>query len=260
MNGCPEIRDRIDAWLDREVSPIEADLIARHVETCAPCAQLAAGRRDLRKKMRAAFRDVESVDPHLKARLRARIADSRETGTRWRYLAIAAMVLLGAAIYGTWRGPGDVMEVGLRQHVHCAINRTYPAAAPAVAEMTDRLGAEYAGLLPVVEQNVPKEYRVVMAHRCTFKDRAYIHVIARDGSNLISLLITRRDAGEAFENDVRAVAREADSDLYSARSNRLSVAGFETSEYLVYLVSNMDESRNLRVFQAMMPGVKTVLG
>ena len=259
MNRCAEFRPLLDSWLDNEAAQGDRDAITDHLENCPDCAAVVEGRKAFRARIRSAVAAAPGADARLKAQVRSHLTASGGSRSRWQYLAIAAAVLVAAGIYGTWRGPGRAMEVGLRQHIHCAVDRTYSGQTPSPAELIGDLGPDYAGLLPVMERNVPRDYRVVLAHHCSYKDRKYIHIVARDGGRLISLLVTRRDAGEAFENDLRAVASEADSDLYSARSKDLSVAGFETPQYFVYLVSNMDEGRNLRVFQAMLPAVKTAL-
>ena len=261
MNRCGETRPLLDAWLDDETGQNEHDAVAEHLETCQDCAGIAEARRALRARIRSAVATTPGADRRLRGQVLSHVGASAQSRSRWQYLAIAAAVLVTAAIYGTWRGPGAAMEAGLTQHIHCAVERTYAdgAPAPAAAEMASSLGPDYADLLPVVEKNVPPDYRVVMAHHCSYKGRQYVHLVARNAGQLISLLVTQRDAGEAFENDLRAVASEASSDLYSARSKGFSAAGFETPRYFVYLVSSMDEGRNLRVFQAMMPAVKTAL-
>ena len=258
MIPCSEIHDYLDTWLDGELSGNDEARVGGHIRECAECAGVVQGRKVLRNRLRAAVASMDGADSHLRARVKSATSGATRSN-RWYFLAAAAVVLIAVGIYGTWLGPGEVMEVGLSQHVHCAINRTYPGTAESDAEMARNLGTSFASLVPVVRQNIPSEYHVVMAHQCSLNQRKFVHVIARNGENLISLLVTRRDTGEAFENDLRAVASEASADLYVAKSEKLSAAGFETPNYFVYLVSNLDEGQNLRVFQAMTPSVKNTL-
>jgi hypothetical protein len=149
------------------------------------------------------------------------------------------------------------MQVGLTQHVHCAVFRQYPSEQPSVAELTKALGPQYSGLVLAMQQHLPSDFRVVMAHLCQRRGRSYIHVIARHGSSLISLLLTKKTAGEAFEANLRAV--EAGTALYTSQVQRFNIAGFQTSDYLVYLVSDMDQDGTLAALTAMAPQVQTVL-
>ena len=91
----------------------------------------------------------------------------------------------------------EIFQVGLRDHVHCAVLRKYPKNPPPAAEMTRDLGAQYAALLPLIRQKMPAGARVIMAHRCTAAGRPYVHVVLRDGAALLSLVITRKNPGVA---------------------------------------------------------------
>jgi hypothetical protein len=125
--------------------------------------------------------------------------------------------------------------------------------------MTRQLGPAYSGLLPVVEAHVPSGFRVVLAHRCSYKGRNYVHLIARGGDRLISLVITKRGESEAFERDLRAVASGSDLSVYSSDARPYNIAGFATTGFLVYLVSDLGEKPNLATLEALAPAVRRVL-
>ena len=93
---------------------------------------------------------------------------------------------------------------------------------------------------------MPAEYRIVMAHVCTGQGRRFIHVIARKDDRLISLLITRRKAGEALASG-------------SSEAPRFNIAEFQTSDYLVFLVSDMDPNQNRAALEAMSPQLQNCL-
>lgn len=277
--NCAEVLDRLDTWLDRELPPDEAAEVARHLETCATCNALVANRTAVRDRLRHAARSVQP-QPQLAARIHARIASDRpDHQARWGFLAAAAMVLLTLGTYSSWKSGhlrmtpesranyiaslvpevAPLMRIGLQQHVHCAVFRSYPAQYPTLPELAASLGPQYSGLVPVMQAHVPAGFHVVMAHKCDYNGRQYIHVVAREGGNLISLLITKRDWGEAFEKDLRAVAAEAGTPVYSSVVPRFSIAGFETPQYLVYLVSDLNQGANLSILESMTQTLRTAL-
>ena len=64
--------------------------------------------------------------------------------------------------------------------------------------MTAQLPAEYRGLVDVLKDRVPSDYRPIMAHQCRYHGRAFVHLKLKNESGLLSLAITRKDGGETF--------------------------------------------------------------
>jgi hypothetical protein len=155
-----------------------------------------------------------------------------------------------------------IMQVGLRQHVHCGVLREYPPVAPTLAELA-REKAVSAALIDAIETHAPAGMHVVMAHVCSYQGRQYEHVVARGDGHLMSLLITARGGGEAFTNDLKAVATQVDTDFFSASSQSGSevfvVDAFETRGYLIYLISDGAPAANLKAIEAMAPQVRAAL-
>jgi len=268
--NCAGTLECLDAWLDGELSPADSAAVARHLETCAGCSGVLANRLSLRERLRRVGRSAEPA-PELAQRIHSRLGvDDSPNRTRRGFLAAAAMVLMSVGTYAAWKSGhlrmtpaaredyiasilpevAPVMRIGLQQHVHCAVFRSYPAQAPGEEELARDLGPYYAGLVRVMQTHVPGGFRVVMAHRCGYKERPYVHVVAKRGSDLISLLITRRADGEAFDG----------TSVYSSGVSRFSIAGFETPEHLIYLVSDLDQGANAAVFETMTASLKTGVG
>src|SRR2546423_608934 len=100
---CAECRDRLDAYLDAELTAGETEMMRAHVEECPDCAReyavLAATSRQLKEGL------VHYSAPDvLKARIRSALADSGAArgGTapswaRWTQLAAAAVVIAVAS-------------------------------------------------------------------------------------------------------------------------------------------------------------------
>ena len=100
-----------------------------------------------------------------------------------------------------------IMRVGLGDHIHCAVFRKFPKDPPAISQLVSDMGPQYKDLVAVVNDRVPSGYRMMMAHHCQFNGRAFIHLSATDGSHLVSLVISRREAGRVvrgFPSGARA--------------------------------------------------------
>jgi hypothetical protein len=258
--NCDQIIELLDSPENPEV--------ARHLEACAACSRILANRIALRDRLRTAVRRTETPINLLSGIRRSIASEQRSSPLRWPSLALAATILLTVGLTGWYRNGhlrltpesqeayiesiaphvAPIMQVGLTQHVHCAVFRRYPAGQPPDPELIKDLGPQYAALIPAMQQHIPPDFRVVMAHLCTRQGRSYVHVIARKGSSLISLLITRKGAGE-----------QMGAGLDTSSVQRFNIAAFETSDYLVYLVSDMNPAENVATLQAMVPQIQTTL-
>ena len=120
--------DRIVELLD---SPENPD-VALHLETCEACSRILANRMVLRDRLRAAARNAE-VPPDLQARIQHRIVQPARPAASLSWALAAALLLsIGLVHFYQTANPGiapgfsPIMEVGLAQHIHCAVSRSYP--------------------------------------------------------------------------------------------------------------------------------------
>lgn len=143
-----------------------------------------------------------------------------------------------------------VMQVGLGDHVHCAVFRKYPKNPPDFEQFAKSLGAQYAGLIDAVQGRVPPEYRLVMAHHCGYRDRRFVHLIFKHGSSLMSLVITDREPGEDLAWGPA---------ISSAHVQRFQIARFETPKHLIFVISDLSGDRNAQIAEAIAPSVRAVL-
>src|SRR5262249_21366706 len=155
--------------------------------------------------------------------------------------------------------PG-LLRVGLRDHVHCTVFRKFPKNPPSFAEMAQKLGPEYEGLLPLVQGKLPGDFRIIMAHQCAYKGRKFVHMALRNDSKLLSLVIAFKQDGETFTKESLApVLSDAGIPMFTAGAQRFEIAGFESDKHLVYVVSDMSPSRNMEILTALAPGVRDLL-
>ena len=237
---------------------------------------------ELRQRLQQAVRNTE-VPPYLETRIRARLSEAgvpgpRFWGLRWAAVATAVVAIAGATIayqVGNLRltvgaqesyiakvstQVATLMRVGLSDHLHCAFFRKYAKNPPGVEEMVTKLGPNYSGLLPIVKQQVPTGYKVVMAHQCTADGRKYAHLILRNESQLLSVVLAKKQAGESFA--IEGILPELMADgtaVYTTGVQRFAIASFESRDHLVYFISDLPKDQNTQVMVALAPGVREFL-
>lgn len=275
---CERVAEALDVYLDGELPLDQRSAIAKHLEECPGCARESSRRRAFRVRLREATRSAP-----LPVDLASNIDRTLQTTLRNRLPHVGMMALAAAAMLAicivVWRvefhqprpleqdayleqvssGVARIMRVGLNDHVHCAVFRKYPARPPSLERMGRLLGPQYADLEPVFAAHVPAGIKVALAHRCSFRGRRYVHLIARDGARLVSLVIARREQGEALENDLRAVAEEGGAAMYTSGARQFAIAAFETPAHLVYVISDLGERQNMRMLESMAAQVRQVL-
>lgn len=276
--NCEQISPLLDAYLDNEVTRDASPAVDAHLRACSRCSRELEIRRTIRGRLQNAVRG-ETGTEQLQAAIRQSIERSQplpKSSMHYRvYIPIAAALIIclsGAIAYHfgylrlTRRSqdayfasisaqiPG-ILRVGLGDHVHCAVYKAYGNQHPSLEQMAQDLGP-YKDLPSLVSQKVEAGYRVEMAHECRYRGRHFVHVTLRNGSTLVSLVISRRDRGESFEKDELVPAlTESGIPIYQAAVQRFEVTGFESGDYLVYVISNLGRQDNLRMIATLGPSV-----
>ena len=286
--ACEKIRKYLDSYISNELLIETNHEVLRHVESCPACANELEARTQLRTRLRAAV-NAQSVPPELQARIREKIRTDQSSSwfaagwltSGWPRWAVAmATVVICAGVWlnyspekmpGLTDRPGQnvyiqkvsatlaaVLKVGLGDHIHCSIFRKYPKDPPPVEKMEADLGASYKGLLPVVRAAVPDGYRVIMAHQCGYAGRHFIHLTLEKDGDLLSLVVARRKDGESL--GALAPALETSGvPVYQSAATRYQVAGFESGDFLAYVVSDLKSKANLHIAANLAPAVREFL-
>jgi hypothetical protein len=238
---------------------------------------------DKNNRLKDAVNSV-AVPAYLEARIRSRIRAEREPrpfGFGYFKLAtagLAALLFLGAAIayqYGhlrftkasrisyVWSVSNrlvSLMRPGLADHVNCSVFRKYPKNAPAVEVLAEELPAQYRELIPIVQNRVPPDYRLLISHQCKWDGRKFIHLSLENDSHVLSLVITARGAGESFRADGLLPALvQSDIPMYQSGVQRFAMTAFETPGYIVYFVSDLPQAENTRIVRAIAAPVQELL-
>src|SRR5260370_17875598 len=217
--ACEKIRQYLDSYISNGVVGESNDEVLRHLEQCTPCSQEMETRIRVRTSLQNAVRG-ELVPVDLQQKVRKGIHESRPGRTwaagftlRWMS-AVAALVLF---LVGGWMALqhrrtqdayirtvserlSSILRVVLLDHLHCAVFRKYPKDPPTFAQLAHEMGPRYSGLVPLVKERIPDEYRIVLAHQCSYQGRHYVHMVLKGPSSLLSLVITRKNSGESLPN------------------------------------------------------------
>ena len=274
---CKRIRSYLDSYLNNELMIETNHEVLTHIEKCEKCGRALEDRVRLKARLKHAV-----MQEYAPVALRERIGGDIRRGNGFSFsrislaLAAAAAVLVITVVsFLTW-GPsknhlslqanvarsdvtGQVLKIGFDDHVFCAIDHNLANREFTAEQMSEKLGPEYAGLVELVRQKIPRGYSVVVGHRCHYLGREFVHLIMRNQSDVVSLVITRKN-GEAFpSNAAAAISQAAGGLIYNSTLANQNVAGFETRDHLVFVVSNETSDANLQIAADLAPSVRDLL-
>ena len=208
---------------------------------------------DLGQRVKAAV-DATPVPTGLETRVLARVRTARPGRLPWLLPAVGALALAAVLSFVYTNRTRDayiaqvsstvptLMQVGLGDHIHCAVFRKYPKTPP-----PESLGPKYTDLARIVQKNSPPGYRMLLAHQCNYLGRHFIHVTLGDDKHLLSLVITSKQDAEALAGTQLAAA------------DRFHIAAFESAGYLVYFVSDLPAEQNAGLLREMASAIRGVL-
>jgi hypothetical protein len=269
---CADIRRQLDAYLSNELLVETTSEVLRHLEGCEACAHELEARTRVRDALRsAALSQVprEELLPSIQQQLR-KMQPDRLLGLRRLSWAAAFAMVMVVILAGTFEGTriihgrrlvNGILALGVSDHVQCAINgHNYPNVANPPEVLRQKLGPEFAGLLDVVQQNLPG-FEVLEAHVCSIpgSPRKYVHFITRGRGTILSVILTRRE-GEQFPNGVALKAGVAgDMNLYQARLEDENAVGFETRDFWGFVVSDLGDDAVLQIAEHLAQPLKDAI-
>lgn len=166
----------------------------------------------------------------------------------------------GTSAAGTVVPVPDILQVGMTDHIRCAVSffdSDVPPMPP--EEMATSLGEDFEELIPIVEQRIDVA-DLVVSHRCTFNRREYVHLVLKSRQGvLISIAITERLPGERLEGRSSADTVVAGQTVFRTEIDGFEIAGFESGDHLVFLASNLSVEENLRAFARIIAPVDRLL-
>jgi len=243
--ACQQFQAKLDSYIDNELLTESNLEMMEHCGRCTSCSQQAEERRNVRKRLQNAVRDVK-VPPGLEGRIRNRLQQTTRPKPRKLFLmAIAATLAICFGVIRFHDSAGPVLRLAFDDHVHCAV--IHQAAVRRTGE-ANQLPERLKTLTSIVRERVPAELALIFAHECRDQGRNFIHLTFGDGQHLISVLITRKENGESLGSEMRQSTRD-----------RFQLAAFETSEFFVYTVSDLPAQANAKILAQLSPVVANFL-
>jgi anti-sigma factor RsiW len=96
--ACNEWRDKLDAYVDGELTSAEAAILGPHLRTCAECAADALERVQMKRAVQIAGKRYEpSADLRNKITKSVDVRSRRGIALKWKFALIPALGLLAAA-------------------------------------------------------------------------------------------------------------------------------------------------------------------
>jgi anti-sigma factor RsiW len=275
--SCERYRRYFDAYLDNELLVETNQDVLQHLTTCRDCAHILENRARVKELVKNAV-TKEAAPPELVSAVHQRLRTERQSffgfNTAHWMMAAAAVTLIavGSVVALQWRGAGvtletvsarvgEILRVGLVDHLHCAIlserwKRFMSLDDMKTATGRSALGPEFMDLVPAVEAKVGADYKLVQGHRCVANKRRYIHLILTGNKDaIVSLVITEKRDESFTQAQAVAVMQASGIPIYRDRLGKYEMAGFESEKYVAYIVSNLDRELNLNLASVMAPVV-----
>jgi anti-sigma factor (TIGR02949 family) len=269
---CARIRRHLDAYLSNELLVETTSEVLRHLEGCEACSRELAARTQVRDALRRAAASQiapEELRQSIQCQLRQMQPAPFWGSPRlaWAF-ALVMIVVLGGLATQQWismsRGRqmvASVLALGVSDHVQCAIKgHNYPDVANPPEQLRQKLGAQYAGLLAVVQQKLPG-FEILEAHLCSVQGspRKYVHFITRGRGTILSVILTRREGEQLPRGKRFASGNSGNVSLYEAHLNGMNAAGFESNEYFGFIVSDLSQAATVQIASELAPPLKTAL-
>ncbi len=272
---CERIRGQLDAYLSDELLVETTGEVTKHLSSCMECSRELESLMRVREALRQA---VEKKLPpeHLSAAVRSRVRKAQPSlfpflhaTPAWGIaMAGVAFVIFAAVAAQQWLKVradrqliATVLTLGLSDHLHCAINaHNYPEVAHSPDQLASKLGSRYSGLLPVVAAKLPG-FEILEAHICSVpgSPRKYVHFIARGRGTILSVILTRRESERLPVSRFPVDGTSGGVDLYDTRLQGMSIVGFETRDYLGFVVSDLGRAEMVQIASPLAQPVRDTL-
>jgi hypothetical protein len=271
---CRNFKEMLDSYLSDELAVETNHAVMRHAEHCGACRSEMAARRNLRSLLRGAVKTTTAT-PEFRHRLRERLrAEAFATAgappvaqtsprdswfSKWFgqfslpqfAMATAALLLVVLSSVYLFSNSSRVQAAALSpvilnqaagDHDHCAAfwrNLTQGETDPV------RGVEDYDPSLQDLGQHSPHKalgLKFHYAHVCSEGGRKFVHLVYSRGHDLVSLLVTERNA-EAMKTGAVPTDDGVKAGLQRELGllGKYTVSAYQTSKHVVLLVSSLDE-------------------
>lgn len=267
---CRSFKEMLDSYLCQELAVETNHAMLHHAEHCSSCRCELGARRQLRESLRRSCAQEcmsEEALARLRARLRAECLAECGEGTaswtvRWRevvkqlwapkvlwpFAVTAALLVVGL---GAWRwllqptSGGQTLSPALfdaatEDHLSCGVKHlnAFLAAGPAAInpESLGKYDLACARLPQVVAPDVAGLH-LCAAHVCNAQERQFAHLVYTKDAQVVSLLVTARDAKALGLPEVLPADADNSPQLELNRRQDIQLGAYQTAKRVVIVVS-----------------------
>lgn len=271
---CRNFKEVLDSYLSDELAVETNHAVMRHAEHCAGCRSEMGARRKLRSVLRGAV-TATTATPEFRNRLRERLRTEaaadvsvrpavKEPGreslfAKWfgRFsmpqfaMAMAAVlvVIVGSAYLFSSSNQAQaatlsqaILQQAAGDHDHCAA--FWRSLTQSETDPIHNVETYDPSLQDLGKYSSHKALGLKFhyAHVCSEGERKFVHLIYSRGDDLLSLLVTERNA-QAMKDGVVPTDDGGKAGLQRELGlmGKYTVSAFQTSRHVVLLVSSLDE-------------------
>lgn len=270
---CREFRDVIDSYLCGELLVETNHEILRHAEHCPACREELAARRKLREALQRAGAQVR-LSGEAKKRLRRRLREEAGRGIKAGSayssllhrifsprlplaLAASALLIIGYLYFGSHFSPQvqaaelseTLMQETAEEHGICTFHYKDNPEPEAMNPNVVKYNPIFAGLDQVAKRHM-RGMKLRLAHFCDIVGRNFVHLGFTEGDEMVSLLITERDA-KAMKNGVAPTDDGLRAGLQTALRGKYRIAAYQTSKHVVLVVSERSDAQTKELAQSL---------
>jgi hypothetical protein len=270
---CRKFRDVIDSYLCGELLVETNHEILRHAEQCPACREEMTARRNLRERLQRASAQVR-LSEEAKERLRQRLREEAGRSPKARSangsllhrifsprlplaLAASALLVAGYLYFGSHSSSQvqaaelseTLMQEAAEEHNVCTFHYKDSPEPEAIRPNAVEYNPIFAGLDQIAKRNT-RGMKLRLAHFCNLVGRNFVHLGFTKGDEMVSLLITERDA-KAMKNGVAPTDDGLRAGLQSALQGKYRVAAYQTSKHVVLVVSEFSEAQTKELAESL---------
>ena len=237
--NCSEVRTRLPAYVDGELTVSEIAEVEGHCLECRQCTALVGAEREFRQLLRRQHR--EAAPAELRARILRRIRSEAAVAKTRRWLplsaiAVAAVILLVVLLPA--RTPPPLMADLVDKHIaYAQIERPAELASADPGEIAEWF-RERAGLRVTVPDYSPSGIRLAGARLAETRERKAAYLLYEKGRTLLSVFMVPVPTSEGTLRGDRVRYRSHEYVTYERKGFR--TVSWIDGQALYGLVSMLD--------------------
>lgn len=150
---------------------------------------------------------------------------------------------------------GRMSELAAGDHRDCAIGHRLPDRPISLDEAGRKHDRAFLELRQAVMSH-RDDFNLVMAHACLFEGRWFAHVVVRHRGRLVSLLVTKLDGPNANASSNERLSNDPEGQVIAcSAAEGFRISCFHTTQYAVFVVSDLEEGENLAFARRLAPSV-----